>query len=297
LVKEPLQDRILTVLFTAGLAVFLVLVAYPLIYVVSASLSDPFAEQKLWLWPVKPTFLAYEVCFRYPRLWTGYANSVFYAAAGTLLNVALTVLAAYPLSRREFPLRGPIMFLFSFTMWFSGGLIPAYLLVKNLGMLDTRAAMIIPGALSVWNMIITRTYFQANIPEELHDAARVDGCDDMTFLRRIVLSLSKPILAVITLFYAVGHWNAYFSALMYLSRRDLQPLQIVLREILIMNQTQEAMVRAGELVDFSQAERVQRLSELLKYSTIVVSLVPVIAVYPFIQKYFVRGVMIGALKG
>lgn len=296
-VREPMEDRVLSTISATCLVVFFILIAYPLVYVVSSSFSDPFTSERLWLLPINPTLDAYRVCFSYPRIWTGYANSVFYAVVGTTLNVTLTVLAAYPLSRKDFVLRGPLMFMFAFTMWFSGGLIPTYVLVRGLGMLDTRLAMILPTAIGTWNVIITRTYFQANIPDEMLNAARIDGCDDFGFLRRIVVPLSKPIIAVITLFYAVAHWNAYFQGFIFLSNRELFPLQLILREILIMNETQEAMAKAGEIVDFAEMERVQKLNDLLKYSTIVISLVPVIAIYPFIQRHFVRGIMIGALKG
>ena len=296
-VKDPFEDRLLSVVSGVSLTALFVLVLYPLLYVLSSSFSDPVAPAPLLLVPTRPSIAAYRLTFAYSSIWIGYANSLFYAVVGTAVNVTLTVLAAYPLSRKDFLLRNPIMFLFAFTMWFSGGLIPTYMLVRNLGMLNTRYAMIIPNAVGVWNVIITRTYFQSTIPDEMLDAARIDGCNDYGFLLRIVLPLSKPILAVIALFYAVAHWNAFFNAFIYLSRRDLFPLQLILREILIMGQTFEAMTTAGQIFDFDEMERMQRLSELLKYAAIVVSLGPVIVVYPFIQKYFIRGIMIGALKG
>lgn len=201
-------------------------------------------------------------------------------------------MAAYPLSRKDLIGKNVFMFLFVFTMLFNGGLIPTYLLIKDLGMLDTRWAVILPSALSVWNMIITRTYFMMNIPDELLEAAKIDGCNDFKFISRIVLPLSAPILAVITLFYAVGQWNQFFSALIYLKNPDLYPLQLVMRDILVQNQVDLEMIN-----DVREAAAKAGLSELLKYSLIIVASLPVLIIYPFVQKHFVKGVMIGSLKG
>ncbi|TVY11059.1 carbohydrate ABC transporter permease [Paenibacillus cremeus] len=205
----------------------------------------------------------------------------------------MTVLAAYPLSRKDLFGRNAYMFLFVFTLMFAGGLIPSYLLVKDLGLLNTRWAILLPGALMVWNMmIITRTYFQTTIPDELLEAAQLDGCNDFQFFGRVVLPLSGPILAVITLFYAVGHWNQFFNALLYLKSQQLYPLQLVLRDILIQNS-----VVASMLMDVEDAAKREGLRELLKYSLIVVATVPVLIVYPFVQRHFVKGMLIGSLKG
>jgi putative aldouronate transport system permease protein len=208
----------------------------------------------------------------------------------------MTMLASYPLSRNDFILRKQIMFIFTFTMFFGGGLIPTYILIKKLGLIDTRAVMIIPGAVSVYNIIITRTYIKSNIPTELLDAARIDGCSDFQFFLRIVLPLSKTIMAVVALFYAVDIWNSYFNALIYLTRQQLYLLQIILREILIQNKVDAEMISKGRINVKDLAAR-QAIFELLKYSLIVVSSAPVFVIYPFIQKYFVKGIMIGSLKG
>ncbi|TBL78357.1 carbohydrate ABC transporter permease [Paenibacillus thalictri] len=267
---------------------------YPLVYIVSASFSssDAVISGKVWLWPVDPGLKGYKAVFEYNAIWIGFGNSLIYTVVGTVINVVLTIIAAYPLSRKDFVFRGSIMFIFVFTIMFSGGIIPNYLLVKSLGMLDTRWAMILPSALSVFNVIITRTYFQTNIPHEMLEAAQVDGCSDWKFLTRIVIPLSGPIVAVIALFYAVGHWNSYFNALLYLKDRGLYPLQLVLRSILVQNQIDPSMVVSEEDLVARQG-----LADLLKYSLIVVATVPVLIIYPFVQKHFVKGVMIGSIKG
>jgi multiple sugar transport system permease protein/putative aldouronate transport system permease protein len=276
------------------LSLFLAAVLYPCIFIVSASFSSTEAvvSGRVWLWPVDPGLQGYRAVFENKAVWRGFLNSIYYTGVGTFCNVCLTVIAAYPLSRRDFVGRSVFMFLFVFTILFSGGMIPTYLLVKQLGMLNTVWAMILPSALSVFNVIITRTYFQTTIPNEMLEAAQMDGCSDIRFLRRIVLPLSGPILAVITLFYAVGHWNSYFNALLYLNDRSLFPLQLVLRGILIPNQIDPSMMMNEEDLVARQG-----LADLLKYSLIVVATVPVLVIYPFVQKHFVKGVMIGSVKG
>lgn len=243
----------------------------------------------MWLYPVKPTFLGYEKIFEDSRIWIGYRNTIFYTAAGTLFSLFGTLLAAYALSRRELPWKGPIMFFFIFTMFFNGGLVPTYFVIKSLGMLDTPWVMIIPFAVNIYNMIITRTFFQTSIPEELFDAAKIDGCNYTRFFITIVLPLSKAIISVMALYYAVGYWNEYFRALIYIKKKELIPLQLVLRDILISNQAFEQST-----LDNSAK---QRLADILKYALIIVSTLPVMMVYPFIQKYFTKGVMIGSIKG
>lgn len=292
--KESGSDRIFTMINYAVLSVFLIIVLYPLIYVVSASFSSSSAvlSGKVWLWPVEPTLEGYRAVFKNTMVAKGFLNTLLYTLAGTSINLLLTVMAAYPLSRKDFRGRNVFMLLFVFTMLFNGGLIPTYLLVKDLGMIDTVWAMLIPGALSVWNVIIMRTYFQTTIPQELLEASQLDGCTDFRFLWRIVLPLSGPILAVIALFYAVGHWNQYFNAMIYLKSANLYPLQLVLRDILVQNEVNIEM-----LGDAKTAAARQGLRELLKYSLIVVTSVPLLIVYPFLQKFFVKGVMIGSLKG
>lgn len=287
-------DRAFTIVNYVILTLFLVAVAYPLIYVFSASFSDPSAviSGKMWLWPVDITLDGYRAVFRNNRIVTGFQNSLFYTVAGTLVSVTLTILAAYPLSRKDLAGRNVIMFFFVFTLLFGGGLIPSYLVVREVGMLNTRWALIIPTALSVYNMIITRTFFQSTIPDELLEAAQIDGCSDFRFVRDVVIPLSGPIIAVNALFYAVNQWNQYFNALIYLTRPDLFPLQLILREILVQNQ-----VDLTQITDVDQLMQRQNLTDLLKYSLIVVASAPVLIIYPFVQKHFVRGVLIGLLKG
>lgn len=293
-VKESKGDRAFTVVNYLVLSILLFAVLYPLIFITSASISSPLAVSsgEVWLWPVDLNFNGYKTILEYRTIVTGFLNSVFYATAGTLINVSLTLLAAYPLSRKDLYGRNPLMFFFVFTMLFGGGLIPTYLVVRNLGIMDTRWALILPTAMGVWNMIVTRTFYQVTIPDELLESARMDGCNDFNFFWRIVLPLSKPIIAVNALLYAVFHWNDYFNALMYLTDPSLNPLQIVIREIVIRNRIDPAaMVDAGEIV------RRQELRDLLRYALIVIALIPPLIAYPFVQKHFVKGIMIGSLKG
>jgi putative aldouronate transport system permease protein len=292
-IRESLSDRIFMFFVYLFLFVVLMIVLYPLVYVVSSSFSSPLAVSsgQVWLWPVEFSLRGYEVAFSNPQIVTGYANSLYYTFFGTLISVALTVLLAYPLSRRTLFGRNTIMIFITFTMIFYGGLIPTYLVVKNLGMLNTRWALLIPQAVAAWQVIIARTFFQVNIPDELAEAAELDGCGDLRFLWSVVLPLSKPILAVLVLMYAVGQWNAYFDALLYLKSADLYPLQLVLRSILILNTFVSGSMEASVMI-----ER-QQLADLLKYSLIVVGSLPVLLIYPFAQRYFVRGMLIGSIKG
>ncbi len=275
----------------------LLVVLYPLIYILSASFSstNAIASGRVWLWPVEPSLRAYDAVFHSSRIWLGYRNSAFYATFGTLINIVMTVLAAYPLSRRDFYGRKVFMFIFLFTMLFSGGLVPTYLLVYKLGFINTIWSIVIPPAINVYLMIIARTFFQSTIPAELYDAAEIDGCSDLGLLYRVVVPLSKPVLAVLVLNYALNHWNTYFHALLYLTSERLFPLQIFLREIFVLNQVDPEMVSAG----FSDAElqQFQDLKDLLKYAVMIVANIPLLLAYPFLQRYFVKGVMIGSLKG
>lgn len=293
-IGESRGDRIFTVCNYIFLSLLVLSVLYPLIYVVSASLSSTtaVASGRVWLFPVDFSLLGYETIFQYSKVWTGYGNSLFYMVVGTIVNVSLTILAAYPLSRKDFYGRGIFMFLFVFTMMFNGGLIPSYLLVSDLGLINTRWALIIPSALSVFNVIITMSFFKSTIPNELLESAQLDGCNDFKFLFKVVLPLSAPIIAVIALFYAVGHWNSYFGALIYLRDESLFPLQLVLRDILVQNTVDPSMMG-----DATQMANKIGLQQLLKYALIVVSSLPVLIIYPFVQKFFVKGVMIGSLKG
>ena len=292
-IKESAGDRIFLSAIYVILVLVLIVVLYPLVYIVSSSFSSPSAVSagQVWLWPVDISLKGYETLFKSPQVLTGYANSLFYTSAGTLISVALTVMLAYPLSRRTFFGRNGLMMLVTFTMLFSGGLIPTYLVVKEVGLIDSRWALLIPNAIWVWQVIIARSFFQSSIPEELTEASEIDGCSDLRFLMQVVVPLSKPILAVLVLMYAVGQWNAYFDALIYLKSADKFPLQLILRSIIIQNNSGNSVMDA-----MKQVER-QQLAELLKYALIVVATLPVLLIYPFVQRYFVQGMLVGSVKG
>lgn len=294
--KKSYADKIFDIVNVALMCVLIVIFAWPLWFVVIASLSDP---NEVWLgnvvlWPKNFTLLAYEEVAKYSDIWIGYRNSLFYTVVGTLVNLVLTVCAAYPLSRKDFMPRNVLMILLMVTMYFSGGLIPTYLVVNKLGLTNTPWAMIIPGAISVYNVIITRTYFINSIPISLQEAAELDGANTAQLLVKVVLPLSKPIIAVIALYYAVGHWNDFYTALIYINDRDMLPLQSFLRDILMSNKMSMSNLQG---LDAATIEAKMHLSQTLKYSSIVVSTVPVLCIYPFIQKYFVKGIMIGSVKG
>lgn len=293
-IKDTAGDKVFLRIIYIFLILCLLVVIYPLIYIVSASFSDSRAvmSARVWLWPVGFTLDGYQAVFKSQNIMLGYKNSLIYTVFGTFINMIVTTLCAYPLSRRDLPGRNWFMGLFAVTMIFSGGLIPTYLVVKNLNLIDTIWAMSLPMALSVWNMIIMRTFFESNIPPSLTEAAHLDGCSDIRFMISIVLPLSKPILAVMTLYYGVVHWNSYFNALIYLRTSAKYPLQIMLRNILILNQMDSNMVAGAELDAIRQG-----MIELIRYAIIVIASAPLLMLYPIIQKYFVKGVMIGALKG
>ena len=276
--------------------IFTLVILYPLLFVVFASLSDPrhIFDHVLLLWPRGFTLEGYKRVFANGDIWMGFKNAVIYTALGTAVNVVMTTLAAYPLSRRDFRGRNVVTMLFTFTMFFSGGLIPTYIVNEGLGIVNTMWVMIIPGAVSVYNMIIMRTYFQQNIPIELEESAFIDGATDIQLLLKVVLPLSTPILAVMMMFYGVGRWNGYFDAMIYLSDRSLFPLQLILREILVQNQMGDAANQA--MMSVNQSE-VSALKQSIKYAVVVVSSVPVLLFYPVVSKYFEKGIMIGAIKG
>ena len=269
---------------------------YPLVYVVSSSFSSSRAVLggRVWLFPVEPNLEAYRFVFQYQDVFTGFRNSVLYTLSGTLVNLFMTMICAYAMARRTLPFRNALMFLFTFTMFFNGGLIPNYMLVRDLGMIDTLWSLIIPGAISVYNMIIARTFIQASIPTEMLEAAQIDGCSDFRFLWKMVLPLSKAIIAVLAVYYMVGHWNSYFNAFLYINSRAKYPLQLVLREILITNtfDPNRMVTNDPELI-----QRLQNIADLMKYSLIVISSLPMMLLYPFAQKFFIKGVLIGSLKG
>lgn len=293
-VRHSSSDNRFEVILILALCILGVIVAYPLVYVLSSSFSSPSAVMsgKVWLFPADFSLEGYQAIFKNRQILTGYRNSLFYMVAGTLINVSMTMCAAYPLSRMDMPGQGPIMLLFTFTMIFSGGMIPTYLVIKSLNMLNTVWSMLIPGAISVHNMIIARTFIRNSIPQEMLEATQIEGCSDAQYFVWMVLPLSGSVIAVITLYYAIGHWNAYFNAFMYLNDQNLYPLQLFLRDILISNKVDASMV----IIDDGAVAK-EGLAELLKYSLIVVAMLPVMVIYPFVQKHFVKGVMIGAVKG
>ena len=292
-IAETTADRIFLVGVKVMLWIALIAVLIPLIYVVANSFSSAGAVSagRVFLWPVEPSLRAYKEALSDPQILQGYYNSLIYAIGGTLISVTLTIAIAYPLSRKTFFGRNVIMSLLLFTMLFSGGLIPTYLVVQDLGLLNTRWAMVIPSAIGVWQVIIARTFFRSTIPDDLYEAAVLDGASDLRFLWSIVLPLSKPVIAVIALMYAIFQWNTYFDALIYLKDPGLYPLQIVLRNILILNST------TGAAADVSQTLERQQLANVLKYALIVISSLPVLLIYPFIARHFTKGVMVGAVKG
>ena len=291
-IKETFSDKIFN-FFNVLLTILITLIVlYPLIYILSASFSDPMAVMngEVVLTPVDFTFAGYQKVFQNEDIVTGYLNSIQYTIVGTAVNLVMTVLGAYPLSRKDFYCLNVLTAFFAFTMFFGGGMIPTYLVIQDLGLLNNFWVMILPGAVSVWSMVIVRTFFQSSIPDELREAAVIDGCSNTRLLMTIILPLSIPVLAVITMQYAVGHWNAYFNALIYITDRDKYPLQMVLRELLMQS-------KMDEMVDTEGAVTQQMLAESLKYAVMVVASVPVLFLYPFLQRYFVKGVMVGAIKG
>ncbi len=295
-IKDSAADKTFVTLVTIGLIFVCLIILYPLWFILISSFSSGarVAAGEVVFWPLDFTLDGYKAIIEHSAILTGFKNTFIYTFCGTTLNVVMTVLAAYPLSRKELWGRNKIALFFAFTMWFNGGMIPTYLLYKDIGFINNPLVMIIPGALGVWNMVITRTYFQKSIPEELLEAAKLDGCSHFQYLGQVVLPLSKPILAVITLYYAVGHWNAFFNAMIYLHSSDYYPLQLVLRDILFSSQSLD--MAAGSYTAEDIAYR-QNLQNMLQYSVIVVSSAPMLIMYPFIQKYFVKGIMVGALKG
>ena len=296
-IKETRGDRVFNIINLIIVTLCLLVVLYPLYFVVIASFSDPnaVASGEVWLYPKKMTLDAYRTVFKNSDILVGYRNTIFYTVVGTLFNLALTLPAAYGLSKKNFMGRNVIMFFIVFTMYFSGGMVPGYLVVKQLGLLNTWWALIIPAGCSTYNLIIARTFFANGVPAEIEEAATIDGCSTFRIFLQIVLPLSKALIGVLTLYYAAGHWNEYFSALIYLpSAREKYPLAQILREILILNTMKSA---AGTSMDEELALYYANLANLLKYALIIVSAAPLLIVYPFLQKYFDKGVMIGSVKG
>lgn len=291
-----LSDVIYTVITRVLLVFLVVIVLYPIYYVVVASFSDPMYVNsgELLLWPKGFTLLGYKRVFANSSIWIGYANTILYAGAGTVIGLIATIMAGYALSRSDLPGRRVISLLLIFTMYFSGGMIPTYLVVKSLGLVNSRFYMIICSCLSCYNIIVTRSFMESNIPRDLQDAAEIDGCGNGRFFVSIVVPLSKAVIAVIALYIVVAYWNSYFSAMLYLTDTNKYPLQLVLRNILLVA---SSAIDSTSETDPTAAIRLQQAAQLIKYAAIVVSTVPIICAYPFVQKYFVKGVMIGAVKG
>ncbi len=291
-----MRDRVFEIVVSLILACIVVIMFYPIWFVLVASFSDPTYVNNgtLLLWPRGFTLLGYQSVFKDQRIWIGYRNTLFYTILGTSLGTLLTMMSGYALSRKDLPFRNILMGYFVLTMYFSGGLIPFYIVVKNLHLTNTRTVIIIVSLISVYNIIIARSYLVGNIPEELFDAARVDGCGHTTFFFRIVMPLSKAIMAVLVLYLAVSYWDSYFNAMIFLTDRSKYPLALYLREILLTAATGAANSRN---MDPEAAVKLQTMVQVIKYGVIVVSTLPIICVYPFLQKYFVKGVMIGSIKG
>ena len=295
--QKTLGSRAFTLVNTLLLVLLSLFFLYPMWYVLVGSISDPFSlfvSNDLLLLPKGFSLKGYEQVFKNPNILTGYKNTLWYLSVGTVCNVLATSLGAYVLSRPNLMLKKFFSLSVVFTMYFGGGLIPTYLLMRDLKIINTVWVMVLPGLISTYNMIIVRTFIQNNIPREILESSQIDGCSDFQYFLRMVLPLSKAVIAVITLYYAVGHWNAYFNALIYLTDREKYPLQIILREILVSNQVNFAEVQG---IDPEQIAAQNSLANQLKYSLIIVSCGPILLVYPFVQKYFVKGLTIGAVKG
>lgn len=295
-IKQNREDRVFSLATYVLATLALLATLYPLLYVVSASISSPLqvVSGKMWLLPKDITFTAYKKVVQNSSLWLGYYNTILYTVVGTLINLAMTVMGAYPLSKRDLKGKNGVVILCTLTMFFSGGLVPNFLLIRDLGIYNTFWVMVLPGAISTHNLLIMRNYFQNSVSTELCEAACIDGCTNTGTLLRIILPISKSILAVMTVFYAVAHWNSYFNAMIYLNNRDRYPLQLVLREILLtgastgFEQTGDVVINTvDELLSF----------ETLKYAVILVASVPMLLLYPALQKHFAKGVMVGSIKG
>jgi len=293
-IQDPIEDRILYTFVNICLVIFMIVVAYPLIYVLSCSISsgEAVTAGRVLFWPIDPTLKGYKAVFQHKNILTGFRNTIAYTLVGTTLNIAVTMMCAYPLSRKDMQWKNFYMIIFVITMYFSGGLIPTYMVIKDLGLLNTFWVMVLPGLMGVYNMIVARTFIMSTIPLELLESAQIDGCSDARYFFTIVLPLSKAIIAVLCLFYGVGHWNAYFNALIYLSRPEMYPLQMILRQILVLNQISYTDMMDPELIAANIG-----MANILKYALIVVATVPILAIYPFVQKYFIQGIMVGSLKG
>ena len=295
-IKETRSDRVFGVIIYVLVGLIVLTVLYPLIYVISCSFSSPLAVAggKVVLLPKDVTLIGYKRVFQEKTIMTGYANTLLYTVVGTIINLFFTLPCGYALSKKSLPGRNIIMTYFMITMYFGGGMIPTFLLVKSLGLYNTRLVLVLLGAFSVYNCIICKTFF-AGLPKELEEAAEIDGCSVYRTFFQIVLPVSQALMGVMVLYFAIGHWNAYFNALMYIQNDNYKPLQLVLRRLLVEAQTSADMMEGGASDEYANEQ--YQLAQLLKYAVIVVSSLPVMILYPFLQKYFVKGVMIGSVKG
>ncbi|MBQ8813538.1 MAG: carbohydrate ABC transporter permease [Lachnospiraceae bacterium] len=294
------NDKLFLLMVYAVIIAIVFICVYPVYFTIIASVSDPFDVYmgKVNLWPSGFTLESYGLVFQNESIWRGYANSVYYTVVGTLFNMTLTIPCAYALSKKKMYGRNFLMTVFLITMYFSGGLIPTYMLYRQMDLINTRGILILNGAVSVYNVIVTRTYFQNNISVTLFEAARIDGASEFGIFFKLVLPLSAPIIAVIALYYAVGHWSSYFPAMVYTSDNDIQPLQIVLRRILILNESAyEDALSSGDATLIQNAVKQSYLAASMKYALVFIASAPMLIIYPFVQKHFVKGVMVGAVKG
>jgi ABC-type glycerol-3-phosphate transport system permease component len=295
--RLSLSDKVFYIVDYTLLAFAGLIVILPILNVISQAFSDPQSvlAGRVYFWPRKFTIKTIVRILSYKHIVTGFLNTFYYAGVGTVINLVMTMMCAYPLAQPDFRGRSFFSLVFAFTMMFGGGMIPTYIIIKNLGLINTRWVMLLPGAMAVWNMILARTFFQNTIPRELYESAQLDGASDIRMLVSIVLPLSTPIIAVLALFYAVGHWNSYFNAMLYLSKQELYNIQLILQNAIsniqsLLNETTSVGAMTRMIEALAQAEAG-------KYALIVISMVPVLVIYPFVQKYFIKGIMIGALKG
>ena len=302
MIKESNMDRLFNIINMILLCLALFIAAYPIYFIIIASVSSPSAVNfgEVWLWPKGFTLKGYEFVIQNEKLWIGYKNTVILTIVGTSINLLLTLSAAYALSKSDLPGMRFVMFMLIFTMFFGGGLIPTYILVSNLKLRNTLWALIIPTAVSMYNIILTRTYFLKNISQELIQAAKIDGCSEFRAFISVVLPLSGPIIATMGLFYGIGHWNQFFQALLYISKEELYPLQLILREILLIGNTVVTDMlknapQTGENLKY--ISQMMERAEILKYAVIIVASAPVLMIYPFLQRFFMKGIMVGSLKG
>ena len=294
-------DKVFVAVNATILLLFAIILLYPLVYVLSASLSDPYAVKtgKMILFPIGTTLDGYKFAFKYKDIWTGYANTILYTVVGTLFNLSATIPCAYALARKDLVGRNFLMTLFIITMYFNGGLIPTYINASGFGLVNTRWSMVILGLVNVFNLIVARTFFANSVPWELQESGYLDGCNTFQLLWNIVLPVSAPIIVVLALYYGIGHWNQYFNAMIYLRDRDMFPLQLVLRELLTSaSMSQSALADGGfSIAEIEALMEMAERADRLKYCVIVLSAAPMLIVYPFLQKFFEKGMMIGAIKG